>query len=90
MESVLLSLLDLSLLVQYLMVRSGGGVPAKFICTVDDYIERNLKYNLNTKGLSFSEKKKVLMSSQIQNLLRNSLDYDKYNFIFAQYFKTII
>lgn len=72
------------------MVRSGGGVPAKFICTVDDYIERNLKYNLNTKGLSFSEKKKVLMSSQIQNLLRNSLDYDKYNFIFAQYFKTII
>lgn len=38
-----------------------GGVPAKFICTVDDYIERNLPYNLNSKGLSHDEKKEFLL-----------------------------
>lgn len=37
-----------------------GGNPAKIICTVDDYIERNLKYNTHTKGLSYEEKQKVL------------------------------
>ncbi len=38
-----------------------GGVPAKFICTVDDYIERNLPYNLDSKGLSHDEKKEFLL-----------------------------
>lgn len=37
-----------------------AGNPAKIICTVDEYIARNLKYNIETKGLSFSEKRKVL------------------------------
>jgi acetyltransferase-like isoleucine patch superfamily enzyme len=37
-----------------------GGNPAKYICTVDEYIDKNLKYNTNTKGLSNEEKKKVL------------------------------
>lgn len=39
-----------------------GGNPARYICTVDEYVERNLKYNLNTKSLSKEEKKKVLLS----------------------------
>lgn len=39
-----------------------GGNPAKYICSVDEYIERNLKYNLDSKGLSSSEKKKLLLS----------------------------
>lgn len=39
-----------------------GGNPAKIIGTVDDYIERNLKYNLHTKGLPAEEKRKVLES----------------------------
>lgn len=39
-----------------------GGNPARFICTVDEYIKRNIKYNLNTKQLSYEEKKKVLLS----------------------------
>ncbi len=39
-----------------------GGNPAKIICFVDEYIRRNLPYNLNTKKLSFSEKKKFLLS----------------------------
>jgi acetyltransferase-like isoleucine patch superfamily enzyme len=39
-----------------------GGVPASFICSIDDYIARNQKYNVNTKGLSFEQKKEILLS----------------------------
>ena len=39
-----------------------AGNPAKFVCTVDEYIERNTKYNVGTKGLSFADKKKVLLA----------------------------
>lgn len=39
-----------------------GGVPAKRICSVDDYVKKNLPYNTDTKGLSYEEKKKVLLS----------------------------
>lgn len=37
-----------------------GGNPAKVICSVDDYLARNLKFNLNTKSLSQGEKKRLL------------------------------
>ena len=39
-----------------------AGNPAKFVCTVEEYIERNKKYNLGTKGLSFEAKKKALLA----------------------------
>ena len=39
-----------------------GGNPARYICTVDEYVSRNLKYNTETKGLSKEEKKKFLLS----------------------------
>ena len=39
-----------------------GGNPAKVICSVDDYIARNLKYNLHSKGMSAKEKRKFLLS----------------------------
>ena len=39
-----------------------AGNPARQICTVDEYIEKNLKYNLNTKGLSAKEKRALLLS----------------------------
>ena len=39
-----------------------GGNPAKYICTVEEYISRNKKYNLNTKGLSPEDKKVILCS----------------------------
>ena len=39
-----------------------GGNPAKIICTVDEYIEHNLKYNTNSKGMSRSEKKQMLLN----------------------------
>ena len=39
-----------------------GGNPARFICTVQDYIENNIKYNLNTKSMDSAEKKRHLLS----------------------------
>lgn len=39
-----------------------GGNPAKIIGTIDDYIERNMKYNVHTKRLSLEEKRRVLES----------------------------
>ena len=47
-----------------------GGNPAKFICTIDEYIERNLKFNTDTKGLSVEEKKKVLLGLSDVYLLK--------------------
>lgn len=39
-----------------------GGNPAKYICTVEEYYERNKQYNVGTKGLGDKEKKAVLLS----------------------------
>ena len=47
-----------------------AGNPAKFVCTVEEYIERNAKYNMGTKGLSHEEKKKVLLSVDKDKLMK--------------------
>lgn len=39
-----------------------GGNPAKYICSVQEYIDRNLKYNLDSKELSGEEKRNLLLS----------------------------
>lgn len=39
-----------------------AGNPAKYVCTIGEYYEKNKRFNTKTKGLSDSEKKKVLMS----------------------------
>jgi serine acetyltransferase len=39
-----------------------GGVPARRICSVEEYIDRNKPYNLDSKYMSFEEKKKLLLS----------------------------
>lgn len=38
-----------------------GGNPAKVIGTVEDYINKNLKYNTSTKGMSERKKKEILL-----------------------------
>lgn len=40
-----------------------GGNPAKIICAIDEFYEKNKKYNLSTKGLSYSEKRKILLNT---------------------------
>ncbi len=47
-----------------------AGNPAKFICTVDEYIERNLKYNVNSKHMSSKEKRNFLLSLSDDNFLK--------------------
>ena len=37
-----------------------AGNPAKIICSIDDYIQRNLPYNIHSKGMSVEEKKVFL------------------------------
>lgn len=39
-----------------------AGNPAKIVCTIEDYYQRNKKYDLKSKKLSPSEKKKLLLS----------------------------
>ena len=39
-----------------------GGNPAKILCSIDEYIERNQIYNLDSKGMSALDKKKLLLS----------------------------
>ena len=38
-----------------------GGNPAKIICTIDDYFNRNISFNTNSKGMNAIEKKKLLL-----------------------------
>ena len=47
-----------------------AGNPAKFICTVEEYIERNMKYNVGTKGLSLDAKKKALLAMGEDKFIR--------------------
>ena len=39
-----------------------GGNPAKKICTIEEYIERNKKYNTDTKGTHQEKKREILLS----------------------------
>ena len=39
-----------------------AGNPAHYVCSVAEYIEKNLKYNAGTKGMSEKERKAVILS----------------------------
>lgn len=39
-----------------------GGNPARIVCSIEEYIERNLPYNLDSKGMSAEEKKQILLN----------------------------
>lgn len=39
-----------------------GGVPARRICSIEDYISRNLQYNTDSKKMMPDEKRKLLLS----------------------------
>ena len=47
-----------------------GGNPARYICTTEEYYERNKKYDVGTKGLSNEEKKRVLLSLPEEKFVR--------------------
>ena len=39
-----------------------GGNPARVLCTVEEYVRKNMEYNLHTYGMGGGEKKKILLS----------------------------
>lgn len=39
-----------------------AGNPAKYVCSLDEFIEKNLPYNIDSKSLSAKEKKRLLLS----------------------------
>lgn len=49
-----------------------GGNPAKIICTIKTYLERNVTYNLNSKDMSAEEKKKMLLNLSDEKFIRKS------------------
>lgn len=50
-----------------------GGNPARIICTIDQYIERNEQHNTDSKGFSREEKKKLLLSLPEEKFIKKSL-----------------
>lgn len=53
-------------------LRSGGvygGNPAKYICSLDEYEAKNLKFNLSSKKLSRAEKKRLLTTTPDEKFL---------------------
>ena len=49
-----------------------GGNPARYICTVDEYIQKNLKFNLQIHGknLSLREKRNFLLTLPEEKFLK--------------------
>lgn len=50
-----------------------GGNPARIICSIDQYIERNEQYNTDSKGMTAEEKKKLLLSLAEEKFIKKSL-----------------
>lgn len=38
-----------------------GGNPARILCPIEQYVERNLPYNLDSKGMNAEDKKQLLL-----------------------------
>lgn len=47
-----------------------GGNPARVLCSIDEYIEKNVQYNLDTKGYSSNEKRNLLLSLPEERFIR--------------------
>lgn len=50
-----------------------GGNPAKILCSIEDYIERNLEYNLNSKSMTAEEKRNLLLSLPEEKFIRKRM-----------------
>ena len=46
-----------------------GGNPAHIICSTTEYLSKNRKYNLHTKGLSAKEKKDFLLNAPAEKFI---------------------
>ena len=48
------------------------GNPAKYICSIQEYEEKNIKYNTNTKGMDDVAKKELLLSLGEEKFIKKS------------------
>jgi len=49
-----------------------AGNPARYICTIDQYFERNLIYNIHSKNLSAKVKKQILINLPDDKFLKKN------------------
>lgn len=47
-----------------------GGNPARIICSIDEYVAKNVKYNFNTRGLSATQKKEIINTNPDKLMIR--------------------
>ena len=47
-----------------------GGNPARYICSIDEYLSNNLRYNVLTKGMSYEEKKSKLLQMSEESFIK--------------------
>lgn len=50
-----------------------AGNPAKYVCSIEEYKSKNIKYNLNTKHLNIDEKKKILQNTDDNLFIKKEL-----------------
>lgn len=47
-----------------------GGNPARYICSLEDYENRNLQYNTHSKGLTYDDKKCLLLNLEEKSFIK--------------------
>ena len=47
-----------------------GGNPARYICTTEEYYEKNKRFNVNTKGKKSLEKKTILLGLPVEMFIK--------------------
>jgi len=49
-----------------------AGNPAKILCNIEEYMQRNIKYNIGSKKLNKKEKRELLLSISEDKLIKKS------------------
>ena len=47
-----------------------GGNPARVLCSIDEYLAKNMQYNLNSKSKPHDQKKELLLSLPPEKFIR--------------------
>ena len=47
-----------------------AGNPARIVCTIEEYYERNKDYNMGTKGVPHNKKKQILLTTDDEKFVR--------------------
>lgn len=50
-----------------------AGNPARYVCSLDEYIQKNLPFNMNTRPLSPKKKKEFLLAQPEERFIRKEL-----------------